>query len=458
MFLKRCAGVLAPALGLMLTAPAAAQQTDPVAPPIAAPTPRPTAAARASEADLFQVDQRNPVNNPTGAFFNGLPLPNLGYSISASLLSVYDSNYRRLPDNKQPTAGQSRSSFRFTPTINGRVNLPVGRQSLFATAMIGKDYYTANSAFNRQRLAFSGGVNLAAGSSCTGSVNGSWMQAQSNPNATTPIALQQGILPNTQTTRSFGASASCGGISGFTPTASYRYAKSTNDEVTRMISDLTSNSYSVSLGYARPTLGVVSLFGTLSSNDYPNQPIFLTGATRSVKITNLGVKYSRSLTSQFSADASLSRVSIDPNVPGQQKTSNLGYGLSVNYTPPSRLSASINATRNASSSPNTGTALYFVQQAFSANVSYQLSSTLSTALTGSTSLRTYEDQVGSNLPTPPSNQVQNDRFNTVRLSVNWNPIRNMQTSFYVSQQNRNADPNIYNYKDTTAGILISYGI
>ena len=103
-----------------------------------------------------------------------------------------------------------------------------------------------------------------------------------------------------------------------------------------------------------------------------------------MKITNLGVKYSRSLTSQFSADASLSRVSIDPNSPLQQKSSSLGYGLSVNYTPPSRLSASINATRNASSSPNTGTALYFVQTAFSANISYQLSSRLSTALTGST--------------------------------------------------------------------------
>ena len=211
----------------------------------------------------------------------------------------------------------------------------------------------------------------------------------------------------------------------------------------------------VSLGYARPTLGVVSLFGTLSNNDYPNQPSLPLGTTRSVKITNLGVKYSRSLTSQFSADASLSRVSIDPGSPLQQKSSSLGYGLSINYTPPSRLSASINATRNASSSPNTGTALYFVQQAFSANVSYQLRSTLSAALTGSTSLRTYEDQVGVIIN---PNQVQSDRFNTVRLSVNWNPIRNMQTSFYVSQQNRNANPNTFNYKDTTAGILISYGI
>ncbi|HPU15354.1 MAG TPA: hypothetical protein PK808_04660, partial [Polymorphobacter sp.] len=213
-FLKRRAGVLAPALALLLTAPAVAQQTDPVVQPLAPPTPRPTAAAMASETDLFQVDQRNPVNNPTGAFFNGLPLPNLGYSVSASLLSTYDSNYRRLPDNKQPALGQSRSSFRFTPTINGRVNLPVGRQSLFATASIGKDFYTANSAYDRQRLMFSGGVNLAAGSSCTGSLNGSWMQAQSNPNAT--IGSQ--VLPNTQTTTSFGASASCGGISGFTPT------------------------------------------------------------------------------------------------------------------------------------------------------------------------------------------------------------------------------------------------
>lgn len=445
--LKRFAGVLAPALGLILTTPAAAQLADPVVPPLAPPAPRPTAAAMASEADLFQVDQRNPVNNPTGSFFSGLPLPNLGYSVGASLLSIYDSNYRRLADNTQPPPGESRSSFRFTPTINGRVNLPVGRQSIFATALIGKDFYTANSAYNRQRLLFSGGVNLAAGSSCTGSLNGSWMQAQSNSNSTLVN------IPNTQTTTSFGASATCGGISGFTPMASYRYAKSINEDPQRAFSDLTSNSYSVSLGYARPTLGVISLFGTLADNDYPNQTIF--GLTRSVKITNLGVKYSRSLTSQFSADASLSRVSIKPNSPLQQDSSSLGYGLSINYTPPSRLSASINATRNASSSPNTGTALYFVQQAFSANVSYQLRSTLSAALTGSTSLRTYEDQIGGIID---PNQVQNDRLNIVRLSVNWKPIRNMQTSFYVSQQNRNADPSIYNYKDTTAGILISYGI
>ena len=155
--LKRFAGVLAPALGLILTTPAAAQLADPVVPPLAPPAPRPTAAAMASEADLFQVDQRNPVNNPTGSFFSGLPLPNLGYSVGASLLSIYDSNYRRLADNTQPPPGESRSSFRFTPTINGRVNLPVGRQSIFATALIGKDFYTANSAYNRQRLLFSGG-------------------------------------------------------------------------------------------------------------------------------------------------------------------------------------------------------------------------------------------------------------------------------------------------------------
>lgn len=441
--MKRCAGLLAPVL-LVLATPVWAQSTAPVTPP-------PTAVQQVAQTDLFQVDQRNPVDNSTGAFFNGLPLPNLGYSIRASLLSAYDSNYQRLPEGAPTTNGGSRSSFRFTPTVSGTVNMPVGRQSLFATALIGKDFYTANSNYNRQRLAFSGGANLAAGSSCTGSLTGAWVQAQSNINAQTQIIN----VPNTQTTTSFGATVGCGGVSGFSPSASYRWAKSTNEDPARAFSNLNSNSYSLSLGYARPTLGVVSLFGTLSNNDYPNQSIG--GFTRSVKITNLGLKYTRSLTSRFSADASLSRVGINPDSPLQASSSSFGYLFSLNYTPPTRFSASVNASRNASSSPNTGTALYFVQNAFALDLAYKVNSTLSATLVASTSKRTYEDQLGSNLPIP-TNQLQSDRFNRARLSLNWQPIRNTMASFYVSQQNRNAVPDIYNYKDTTAGIVISYGI
>jgi hypothetical protein len=177
--------------------------------------------------------------------------------------------------------------------------------------------------------------------------------------------------------------------------------------------------------------------------------------TRSVKITNLGVQYSRSLTSRFSVNASLSHVNINPNSPLQQSSGNLGYGLSVNYTPQSRFSASINASQNASSSPNTGTALYFLQTAFSLNMAYAFRSTLTASLSASTSLRNYEDQIGVIIN---PNQLTSDRLNRLRVSIDWNPIRNTRASFYISQQNRNAVPNTFDYKDTTAGILISYGI
>lgn len=414
-----------------------------------APAPPAPAVSADPVDDLFQVDQRNPVNNTTGSFFSGLPLPAFGYSIRASLLSEYQSNFLRIPDGVATPAGKSKSDFRLTPLLSGDVNLPFGRQSLFASAVVGKDFYTKNQGYDRQRILLSGGANLAAGSSCTATLSGNFVQQQSNSNSSLVN------IPNTQTTTSYGATAQCGGISGITPSLTYHHTKATNDSLARQLYDLKSNSYSGSLGYARPGFGVVSLFASRNANNYYNQTYVIGNetVTRGVDVTNIGIQYQRAITTQFNANASLSRVHVVPTLPFQSPTSSLGYSLSINYVPPTRISASIVASRNASSSPNSSS-LFYVQQAFSGTITYRLRTTLDVKLGASTSLRTYDNAVSI----PGSGQLISDRLNNFRLSVNWAPIQNGTLSTFVAQANRGAEPSTYNYKNTIVGVLISYGI
>ncbi|MGL4540948.1 MAG: hypothetical protein ACRCUI_00385 [Polymorphobacter sp.] len=434
------ASALVSVLALSSAATAASSTTS--APTIGATNP--------ANDSLFQVDSRNPVDNKTGNFFDGLPIPAFGYSLRVSVLGQYDSNFLRLPDGVATPPNLSKNNFRLTPSVSGSINLPLGRQAIFGSVLFGKDFYKYDQGYDRQRILLSAGANLAAGSSCTANLNLAYVEQQSNNNSSLVN------LPNTQTSTSYGASATCGGLSGFTPSVSYRHSSASNGDPLRVVNDLTTDSYSVSVGYARPTLGVISLFGSLANSRYPNQTIVVgqQTLTRGVDVTNFGASYQRTFGTTLSVNASISNVKVVPTTVANQPSQNgLGYGLGVNYNPPSRLSAGVNASRNASSSPNS-VALFFVQQAFSAYVNYELRSSLSASLSASTSLRDYSNS----LPVPGLQTLQSDRVNNLRFSINWQPMTNMQTRFFVAQTNRSADPSIYNYKDTSAGFVISYGI
>lgn len=413
---------------------------------------------------LFNVDSRTNVTTQGGAFFGGLPIPALGYSLSVSLLSFYETNMLRLNSTQQVPAGYSKGDFGFVPQISGSANLPFGRQQVYFSGSIGKDFYARNTSYDTGRFLVSGGLILAYASACHANLDASWNQSQSAQG----LVPAGSYLPNALKTASFGASTGCSPSTGFQPEVSYRYSQARNTNNDALLpndptnrfnyaqNDLNNSNIVVSLGYGRPSLGRIGLFGSKSFNTYPNRSITIGQQTftQGVNVTNLGVSYQRTIGTRINVDGSLFWVNSVPKSKIQPSNSSLGYSLNLNYRPSPKFGFSVNGSSNSTASPNSGS-LYYLNRTFGAQFSYYMGQSLNLGLSAFTS---NQNNKGLGVGLFP-NQIQNSRLNNYRASLNWSaPNTKLSASLYILQQRQSADPTTFNYTNTSFGLSLGYRI
>jgi hypothetical protein len=434
---------------------------DPAAPVMANGVDVPAAGgSQGYGSPLYDVDSRANVEGTGGSFFDGLPIPALGTHFSVNLRGQYQSNLVHLPEGEERTNGDSRSDFNLSPLISGSANIPVGRQQVYLSGVIGKDFYAQDTDYNRGRFSFNGGANLSFSATCHANLNASWIQSQSTQS-------DLGVnVPNSLTTSSFGASAGCTPAIGIEPSLSYRYSQGRNSSddpelnAFRSLNDINNSTVVASLGYTRPTLGRFALFGSKSFNTFPNRTIVLgdTTFTSGVNVTNLGGQYERGIGVALYFSGSLYWVNTVPTDSPAAKTSNLGYSVKLNYRPAARYSFSINASSNSSASPSSSS-LYFVNNTIGAQFSYKIAPSFNFGLSAITSHRDY---TGGVLAGP--NRQQSDRVNNLRGSLNWESTNgHYSSSFYVLHQNQNGtttngttEVGGFDYQNWVVGLSLSF--
>lgn len=388
------------------------------------------------------------------------PVDGRGYRLEANVRTLYDSNILRNGDGIAMRPGAVREDYRISPTVTGAIGFPIGRQQLFVGAEVGRDYYVNNTQLNRNRYAVGGGVNLRAGTRCTGT-----LAADFNSRLALFSELAE-LIPNVQERLTYGASAQCQGPIGIGFGGSVRRIQTRNDNPSRQQFDLDSTVFSPNISYALGNIGRFSLSGSLNQVNYLRRTVTAIDGSNiedGVDILSGRFGYERQLGSRFSIALGLSYleskpqpttvlvpvgITSPPAAPGiilgptdRSTFSGLGYDGSISYRPSPRIAATFNAGRNVSASANVG-AQYQVQSNFGLDLDYRLGS----AITLGSGI-TYDKQSYFNsFLTPDERQRRvEDKITRVYGSVNYAPVKLYALSMLVAYQDRKSLPVDYSF-------------
>lgn len=197
-----------------------------------------------------------------------------GFSITAGLITEYSDNMARQSDDSLlPPRFESREDIRFQPSVSLSVGRPLGRQRVFANVLVGRDFYVRNTILDNNRFLIDGGLEWAAGSRCGGRVQGGFEERGTRFDQ---FAI---VVPSTQQSINFYASAVCESPVGISPNISYNWSKTTNDITSddplisdlRDLQDVTGQGFTGSLTYALGGRGSVGGQVSWSTSDFPNR-------------------------------------------------------------------------------------------------------------------------------------------------------------------------------------------
>lgn len=408
-------------------------------------------------------------DEPGGGGNSASPIDGRGFSLGASLRTLYDGNIRRVGNGFPLRDGDSRSDFRFSPLVTAAVGYPLGRQQLFLDGEVGRDFYARNNDLNRNRYGAGGGLIWRLGRACTGAVTGDFRRRQAL------LSESSGQGDNTQDVTILSANGDCvpGVGIGFGGGVSHRATD--NKTLIRRAFDSRDTTFDAHLNFSTPALGTFSAGGTYSKISYPERDVTVAlegGGIGTVddKLNSWSARlgFARSLGSRLSVNASASYIKVKPDprdtlaiieLPGgfpvaipnaREGYSGPGYNLAINYTPSPRLSASLAASRNATSSSNVG-ARIDVRDSVTGVINYNLGASISTAIGASYDRRRYKGSFANEAD--PLRRIR-DSIGRVFGRVSYQPRPLYGVDFELAHQKRDSNPSEYNFSATSASVVL----
>lgn len=400
-------------------------------------------------------------------------------SIDIQGRAVYDSNQLRIPDSETVPAGRQRDDIRYSPSISLGYSRPIGRQRVFLSGLVGRDFYQNNSNLDRQRLQFSGGVNYTLGARCSGAIDASYSERQNglngfgdrfvdDPTVPDPEVIPEPIDPivdddvgrlvdNGQEALSYGASFGCGSASGrLSFGANARRSTLRNTAETRRFSNSNNTTYSGYVGVSAFGPGQLQVTGSYSTIDYPGRtlglgpgiPVFL-GAT-STESYQIGLNYARPIGTRLSGSIGASYLTSRPEGLGAPYNAP-AYNVSLTYRPGTRLTTTLSAARSIQSSNSVG-ALFTVLDRVQLGTSYQLGSSLSARAQASYERRNFRQSFA--LPGDGLTARSRENTTTFGAGIGYSPRSLYDVGFDIRQRLRRSTPTFFNYDSTTATVSV----
>lgn len=375
---------------------------------------------------------------------SGTPERNVDIQLTNRVL--YDSNLLRRPAGFNGSDDRERDDFRITPGVSFDILLPVSRQSVFLAGEIGYDFYARNTQLNRERMSLAGGANLAAGG-CTSQITADYSRQQSD----LADLFIVGGLKNTEERRGVGARLTCGGAFGITPGLGFRHETAKNSDPDRQRSNYTTNSYDADIGYSRPTFGRLAVFGRYSDSSYPNREFM--GVEDGVEVYSTGVSFQREIGSRLRGSISGGYTWVKPKLPGAGEFNGVSYSADTTYMPTDRLRTTIGFSREAQLS-NLLDISYSITDNYRFDGEYAFGPRLRLTFGTSYSERDFEQS-----PLFPSSVLQTgdkSYLTYVGLSRQWND--RLSSNLDLSQERRDSDNPLIDYKSTRVGLTLSLAL
>ncbi len=434
--LKTLAGIGLFGAALVGLAPAAAQVVPlpPVIPGQVASTTAPTGVT----SDPYRVF------GDDAPVFAGLGvLGGLGFRISGSLITEYSDNIARVSgDDDVGGRYTSKDDWIFRPTVAVNMSRDLGRQTVFLSGSIGRQYFARNTMLNSNNLNVGGGASLSLGNRCGGNLKAGYS------NRGTQLGTFEEVIPSEQERVSLGASATCRTPGGLSGSLSYGYSNATNhthdplNEVDRSFANVNSNHFGANIGYAVGARGQVGLQGSWSKNRYPNQ-LLPTGGSNRNEIVSGSVFAAYRVGSSLSASGSVGKSEVRTNVPGSSAFSGTTWNVSMNYSGP-RIGAGISTGRSVSGGAG-GSANYSIGTFFNTSVNYRLNDRMSVAGGIATSNSDYRglEQL------PETEAVRSSKSRRYFVGADYSMSKIFSFSLDLNHQKRSSDPSGYSYDENS---------
>jgi hypothetical protein len=393
----------------------------------------------------------------------GAPTRQIG--IRAGVDVGYDSNVYGINDailaSRGLTLRGSKDDFSISPSIQLDILLPLGRQSVFARGSIGYDFYLRNSQLNRERINLALGGNLQVTSGCSTTVTGNYQRQRSNAGdvyavSDTPLFRDT----NTEENKAIGVQGMCGGAIGITPGFGYTHSETRNSNRFFKLNDSNQDSFNFSLGYSRPALGRIALYGTYAEGEYINRnilglPNIIPGVPADgIKSYSAGIEFERNIGSRLSGRLALGYSWVDPKSPFSSKFRGASYTAALNFTPSDRLAFDLLATRSTDL-PNSAFASYSITDVYSINATYRLNERLSVNAGAAQQRRNFHQRAAT---VDQAAFVDKDKFNRFYGGFVYELNQRIRLNGLVSHQRRGADNPLFRYSNTTASLGVSLSL
>lgn len=381
--------------------------------------------------------------------------------LRAAVDASYDSNVFGISRAREFTlGGRSKSDISITPSVQIDAFVPLGRNSVFVRGLVGYDFYVENSQLNRERIDLDGGGTVQVASTCTVSPNISYGRARSNAGDVFIVTGDPALVRrNVEERMTLGAEAACSRSSGLSLTAGYNHTTFRNSAPIFKQNDLDQDGFNGSIGYQRPTLGRLAIYGNYSTVEYLKR-LDITGRPDLIRSYGTGLQFERNIGSRASASISAGYSWVEPRS-NTGKFSGSSYSASLNLRPSDRLSVDLLISRSVDFATSTF-ASFTISENYALNGTYRLSQRLSANFGASQQKRDFRFSnvlPGINLP------ISNDVFTRAYGGLVYDLNRRLRLNALISQQKRDSKDvfalsnSEFDYNNTTVsiGASISFG-
>jgi hypothetical protein len=265
---------------------------------------------------------------------------------------------------------------------------------------------------------------------------------------------------NTEERRTIGAQAQCGSAIGLSPSFGYNHSETRNSSPFFQLNDSNQDAFDASLGYQRPSLGRIAIYGSYAKGEYLRRNILGLSSTipgiplDGVTSYSAGARFERNIGSRIAGSISVGYTWVDPKAIFSQKFRGNSYSANLNVRPTDRLSIDLLASRAADLS-NTVFATFSVTEIYSINGTYRLNQKLALNFGSSHQARDFRQSA----PTPDQLAfVSKDEFTRAYVGAVYDLNRRLRLNGLISQQRRQSDNALFNYNNTTVSLGASLSL
>ncbi len=365
--------------------------------------------------------------------------------VTAQFSATYYSNIAGSSEAFAAARGLKRADEVYNPAVNLNLVEPMGGISLFLAGQAGYDFHQVNSDLDAERIGLQGGANASLGV-CSATASGSWARNQSNQ-----VDLVFGATKNISQILSGEVDAACFQSGNIVPSASITQTWATNSAPLYVPSDYHSLAVSGSVLYKAGPIGQISLIGQYVQTSYPHR-LFILGTGVQSDGYNLysgGIHFERDLGSTIRFGASVSETSLSSDNGIGAGFNGVTYDANIAYHPTARLGFSALIKRDTTPSDYLNAA-YSVNEVYSGEANYRVSSRLSAALGAS---QTHSSFGGAALVQTTDITVQTLRYYYGSLAFNVSPT--FSVSLNAGQDQRHSNVLGYNYSGGHVGLAVT---